>query len=124
MATDSNSDTARILKFTRPWQGRFEASDFERDVRIEAHATALHDARQIIAARREADNWMATLLLGMLAAMDGPALLRAEVAIGAHADCNAAARQALALIRLANCGKEHRARVLSAIDVLQERENG
>ncbi len=109
--------TARILRFTGAWQGRIEP----REPEDQADAIALHDARQIIAAKREADNWMSVVLLGMLASMDKPYLLRAELAIGTHAKTGPAMAQALALVRLGSCGKEHRARVMAALNVLQER---
>ncbi len=109
---------ARVLKFTGNWEGRFEPSTFE----MKAQENALLDARQIIAAKREADNWMGALLIGLLASMDEAQLTRLELAIAAHADVSDAARQALAMVRLANCGKGHRERVIAAIDVLNERE--
>ena len=117
MAIDPNSDTARVLKFTGNWEGHLEASHCE----LEAQATALRDARQIIAARREADNWMSTLLVGMLATMEKEQLVRLELSIAKRVDADAGTRQALSLIRLANSGKEHRDRVSSALGVLQDR---
>ena len=107
--------SAVVLRFTGDWKGWVEPATAE----MEARENALHDARQIIAAKRAEDSWTATVLTGMLAAMDKPHLLRLELAIGTHGECNDATRQALALVRLGNCGKDHRRRVKSAIDALQ-----
>lgn len=110
--------SAAILKFTGNWEGRFEPSLCT----MEAQANAIHDARQIIAAKNAANNWTSVVLVALLASMDEDQKVRLELAIAAHAECDEAARQALAMVRLANCGKEHRARVLAAVDVLQEGE--
>ena len=45
---------------------------------------------------------------------------RMELALAAHAD-DPDAVQALSLVRLPNCSKEHRGRVRDALDVLEER---
>jgi len=110
--------SATVLPFTGNWEGRIEPSSFE----MVAQRTAMADARQIVAAKASADNWMSVVLLGLLASMHKPDLLRLELAIGTHAERNDGARQALALVRLGSSGKDHRARVLAAIEVLQARE--
>lgn len=116
MANDNLQDqpSARILPFTGHWQGRFTATEYQN----EAELTALCDARQIRAAHAEANNWMATLLIGLLASMHKPDLLRLELAIGTHANPCEAASQALALIRMANGSKDHKERVAAMLDAL------
>lgn len=106
-----------VLPFTGPWRGRFEPAHGT----FTAQLCALADARLILAAKQAADDWMSVMLIGLLASMDRPHLLRLELAIGTHADRSEASQQALALIRLANGDKDYRARVLCAVEALQGR---
>lgn len=110
--------SARVLKFTGAWEGRFDPADVANAA---AQTNAVNDARQIIAAKEAVNDWTSILWIALLASMDKPHLLRMELAVAARADNDAHARQALAMLRLANCGKEHRQRVMDAIDVLQGR---
>lgn len=107
--------TARVLKFSRDWDGRFEASEFESS----AHLNALNDARQIIAAKREANNWMSHLLVALLTVIGEDQLKRLEMAIETCPP-EEDTRQALALVRLANSDKAQRRRVLAAMDALNK----
>jgi len=112
------SDNARVLKFTGAWKGRFEQTDNG----FEAQQNALADARNIIAAKSECDDWTARLLMGLLCILDEDQLTRLEIALCQGGDCGEAQRQSIALIRLRHSCKAHRERVKSAIAVLQERE--
>ena len=107
--------SARIIDFPGEWEGQNAPPEFQG----EAQLNALHDARQISAAKREADNWVGTMLLGLIASMHTKDLLRLELAIGTHGACNEATAQALALVRLRGRGKEHRELVSAAIDRLE-----
>lgn len=113
--------SARVLQFTGEWQGRTKPQSQKHLLQ----RAALFEARQIMEAKQAADNWMSVMLLGLLQSMHSPDRLRLGLAIGTHAGDNSGARQALALIRLAGSDKgdkEHRARVMAALSVLQEGE--
>lgn len=119
MATQPNSDTARVLKFTGPWEGRFEPTSLD----AAANTNALADARLIINAKKAASDWTATLLLAMLATMDDDAKVRLELSLAVAADDSECVRQAMALVRLSHSSAGHKERVRTAVDALQGRRS-
>jgi hypothetical protein len=113
MATERNSSTARVLKFTGRWQGSTKPIPSHS-----AEARAFYDARLICGAKRDNDDWTARLLLVLLETLTikqrellefrliGPSLSNLD---------NVSARQALAVVRLVNGDKGHRERVRNAL---------
>lgn len=108
------SETARVLKFTGPWEGRFEPTKDE----CEAHVNALNDARHMRAAKQQANDWRARLLLGLLCVLTDDQRTSLELIFAAHDDGSEAQRQAASLVRYQNSSPEYRERVKAAVEVL------
>jgi hypothetical protein len=115
--------SATVVAFTGAWQGRFEPSAFQtkamRDVQFREEQ-AFRDARKIIAAKRDADNWMGRVLIAMLATMDD--LQRARIGVLLAPQASEEARQASAVVRFATAGKAERRRIQAMLDRLQDGE--
>lgn len=118
MATMHDTTTATVLKFTGDWEGRFEPSGFQ----LKAQQNALRDARGIIEAKNENNDWTANLLVGLLGVLDDEQRTRLELALAGREDESQGARSAMALVRYANSSKEYRERIKSAVQVLCEQE--
>jgi hypothetical protein len=103
--------SAVILPFKGEWQGGacFERSSYTQ----KADARAIRDARLIIDAKREADNWLSAAFLALLCVLDKQQLaqLEAFLCIRGVAGGNREAEQALAIVRLQTGSSEQRQRV-------------
>lgn len=67
----------------------------------------------MIAAKREADNWIATLALATLAVLTDDQRSKLEAMLAGRD--NEEVQQALALVRFANSGASHKSRVKAAL---------
>lgn len=82
---------------------------------LEADANALFAARQIKAAKEANNDWTAQLLLALLTALTPEQRDRAEFLLLGRLESESA-RQALALVQLANGSNAHRERVVAMLD--------
>lgn len=113
--------SATVLPFTGQWQGRIEPTPYQG----KAQAAGIHDARLILAAKRENDDWTARLLLALLETLDHKQLRLLEFRmLGPRSlDCQSAL-QALAIVQLANGTNAHRGHVRNALEALLKTEAG
>lgn len=106
--------TAAILPFQRQKEGGFDRSPFQQ----RADDRLIREARLIVAAKRDRDDWTGRLLLALLPTLDPLQQARISVALATCADSEPA-QQALALVHLATASKEERQRIRAVLDRLE-----
>lgn len=101
-----------------PFKGKhIGGAAIERPSGVErAQALALYGARQIKDARATNDDWTAKLLLALLEVLDRKQLSMVEFRLLGPEMDSASARQALAIVQLANGDKAHREGVRAMLD--------
>ena len=114
--------SAVILPFKGEWQGEPQIERAPATQRMEA--LALHDARAIVAAKSENDDWTARLLLALLETLSSKQKDLLEFRL-LRANLNSrSAVQALAIVQLATGGNAHRELVKSYLNRLEPTEAG
>ena len=109
--------SAVVLPFKGEWQGGAQIERAPARQRMEARA--LHDARELVAAKSENDDWTARLLIALLATLDSEQSERLELNLLGTNLNSPSVVQALAVVQFATGGKTHRDLVKSYVNRLE-----
>ena len=110
--------SAAVIQFPDRWVGGDRPPRYQG----RAQARAVHDARLIMAAKADNDDWTARLLLALLQTLDRKQLELLEFRLLGPTLDSLSATQALAIVQLATGNKSHREHVRSALASLTKTE--
>lgn len=117
--TKTRRAPSNVVPFTGKWNGRASPAAYNGM----AEARADHDARAIMGAKRDNDDWTARMLLALLETLTSKQRELLEFRLlGPSPIDSESAVQALAIVQLANGDKGHRERVRAALERLAARE--